>query len=203
MSQNKNVAQQVLLEVLGNYIITGHTYKNEFKAIGSWVFTSPKNKRKFLRSNIEDVRVSMLQVRSPIMLDKTVENTLKHNLLDTLFNEKGEFETYSVAMPIRDKTGDNEAIRDIESKRIEDFIAGADPEKLHAINSEIIKSLSVDPDYTLFLEEATKEFLSDSQQINPFPNMDVSGYLNSIVAHSRDCHQEYTATRMSSNERTR
>lgn len=203
MSQNRNTAQQVLLEVLGNYFITGHRYSGENKIVGAWIFSAPKNKRKFLNSRMEEVKLSMLNVKSPIMLDKTVQTILKNNLRDTFFNEKGEFETYSIAMPIRDILGDNNALKDLENKKIDDFIAGADAQKLHDINTQLLESCSALPEYTSFLEEVTQSFLNDSQQINPFPNLDVNGYLTSIVEHSRNCQQQYEATKLGEQVRSR
>lgn len=203
MSPSKEAARQVLLEVLGNYFITGHRYNGENKIVGAWIFSAPQNKRKFLHANTDEVKFSLMSVNSIIMLDKTVESILKKNLRDSFFNEKGEFETYSIAMPIRSLMGDEKVLSELENKKIDDFVTGADAQKLHEINTQLLESCSAYPEYTTFLEEETQSFLNDTQQFNPFPNLDVNGYLTSIVEHSRSCQQQYETSKLSEQVQTR
>lgn len=200
MEREKNNTANLELEILGNYFITGHSFIEEQTPCRAWVFATSKKKQTFYNAEPykSPCKLSMMSVSSnPLMLEKTVDNIVKKNLQDSLFDENGQFEYYRVAKAWRDSLGDESVLSDLETATVEDFATNGDPKRLREINARLLKALSVNPEYVATLRQNIESFMHASKKLAVHADVD---YLNSIVHSSEAINQGYQAHEFRSKE---
>ncbi len=168
MEREKNNTANLELEILGNYFITGHSFIEEQTPCRAWVFATSKKKQTFYNAEPykSPCKLSMMSVSSnPLMLEKTVDNIVKKNLQDSLFDENGQFEYYRVAKVWRDSLEDESVLSDLETATVEDFATNGDPKRLREINARLLKALSVNPEYVATLRQNIESFMHASKKL--------------------------------------